>query len=116
MPQSKGKLYASTFRKFLQATLDLDYSIDDIEQGLVPNEVKLLINPKLIVDYFHMASYGNRNPQANDFPTLRRSNILLYWKKAISNYMLMGNSQWDEISMRGNPTNRKKSMIVLKMS
>ena len=66
MPQSKGKLYASTFRKFLQATLDLDYSIDDIEQGLVPNEVKLLINPKLIVDYFRMASCGNLNPQAND--------------------------------------------------
>ena len=108
MSQSKGKLYASTFKKFLHASLGLDYSVEDIQQGLVPNEVKLLITPKSIVDYFHMASYGHLNPQENDFPTLKRSNTLLYWKKAISNYMLMGNSPWDELSLRGNPTKSKE--------
>ena len=79
--------------------MDVDYSIDDIQQGLVPNEIKLQITPKMIVDYFHMASYGHLNPQANDFPTLKRSNTLFYWKKAISNYMLMGNSAWDDITL-----------------
>ena len=95
MPQNKGKLYAFTFKKFLNATLGVNYSIDNIQQGLVPNEVKLQITPKTIVDYFHMASYGHLNPQANNFPTLTRSNTLLYWKNAISNYILMGNSAWD---------------------
>ena len=46
MPQNKGKLYASTFKKFLNAALGVDYSIDDIQQGLVPNEVKVQITPK----------------------------------------------------------------------
>ena len=62
MPQNKGKLYTSTFKKFLNAGLGVDYSVDDIQQGIVPNEVKLQITPKMIVDYFHMASYGHINP------------------------------------------------------
>ena len=91
MPQNEGKVYVSTFKKFLNAALGVDYSIDDIQQDLVPNEVKLQITPKTIVNYFHMAFYEHLNPQANNFPTLKRSYTLLYCKKAMSNYMLMGN-------------------------
>ena len=108
MPQNKGKLYASIFKKFLNSAFGVDYSIDDFQQGLVPNELKLQIAPKMIVDYFHMASYGHLNLQVNDFPTLKRSNTLLYWKKTNSNYMLMGNLAWDEISLRENPTTSNK--------
>ena len=52
MPQSEGKIYASTFRKFLLTVLDVDYSIDYIQLGFVPNGAKFQTTLKIIVDYF----------------------------------------------------------------
>ena len=106
--KSKSKLYAPTFCKFLLAVLDVDYSVDDIQQGRVPNDILKSITPKMIVGYFNMACYGTTNPQETDYPKLKQSNTLLYWKKVISNYMMMSNSAWDEISKRGNPTKSKE--------
>ena len=100
--KTKSKLYAPTFRKFLLAALDVD------QQGRVPNDILKNITPKMIVEYFNLACYGTTNPQEIDYPKLKRSNTLLYWKKAISNYMMMSNSAWDEISKRGNPTKSKE--------
>ena len=55
-----------------------------------------------------MAAYGTENPRETDYPTQLRSNTLLYWKKAISHYMTMSNSAWDDFSNRGNPTKSKE--------
>jgi len=109
MPQkNKEELYAPIFRKFLRAKLDVDYSLDDIRQRKAPPpEVLQCITPKMIVEYLRMAAYGTETPQESDCPTLLRSNTLLYWKKAISHYMMMSNSAWDEFSNRGNPTKSK---------
>ena len=60
--KTKSKLYAPTFCKFLLAVLDVDYSVDNIQQGRVPNDILKNITPKMIVEYFNMACYGTTNP------------------------------------------------------
>ena len=110
MPQkNKEELYTPIFRKFLSAKLDVNYSLDNIWQCMaLPPQVLQCSTPKMIVEYFRMAAYGTENPRESDYPTLLRSNTLLYWKKAMSHYMMMSNSAWDEFSNRGNPTKSKE--------
>ena len=55
-----------------------------------------------------MASYGHLNLQVNTFQILKRSNTILYWKKAIRNYILIGNLALDEITLREDPTKFKE--------
>jgi hypothetical protein len=61
-----------------------------------------------VLDWFNYQVFGMTTPTPEDRPT-KRSNTILYWKKALSYYMPNRNHQWNELSNVGNPT---KSQVL----
>ena len=81
----------------------------DIPQELLPSEI-----PKMIVEYLNIRAYGVSHPTEDDRPILNRLSTLQFYKKAISSYMLNGNSHWDDVLNRGNPTKSKEVNDMIK--
>ena len=110
---NKDRLYSKVFRKFLQIGLNYEASIEEIISRQVPLEVLQRVTPELIVEYFKKCTFETSGDtdlfqQGAEVTVKLRANTLYYWKKCISNYMLMQNSGWDEVSGKGNPTKSQK--------
>ena len=112
---NKDRLYSKVFRRFLQQGLQYEIGIDAIIARQVPIDVLQRVTPQVIVDYFKACAFETSDgtdlfhQEGAEVTVKLRANTLYYWKKCISHYMLMQNSGWDEVSMKGNPT---KSMLV----
>lgn len=63
-----------------------------------------LITPAEILRWLNVQTYGIPEPDANDNPTMARSNSIKYWKKALSASMPNRMMQWNEVAQTGNPT------------
>ncbi|KNC83550.1 hypothetical protein SARC_04197 [Sphaeroforma arctica JP610] len=59
-------------------------------------------------------SYGVQVPGPDDRPTLKRSNGILFDKKAISWYMPRNNMEWDLVEETGNPTKSPQLNTLIK--
>ena len=110
---NKDRLYSKVFRRFLEGALSYPCSTDEIIARQVPVEVLQRITPELIVEYFKRCAFEASDDtdlfqQGADVTVKLRANTLYYWKKCISHYMLMQNSGWDEVSVKGNPTKSQK--------
>ena len=65
--------YAHTFRKFSLASLDVDYSVEDIQQGRVPVQILQALTLDTIVEYFNSQRIFQKSyvlVQTWDFPNL----------------------------------------------
>ena len=65
--------YAHTFRKFPLTSLDVDYSVEDIQQGRVPDKILQALTLDTIVEYFNSRRIFPKSyvpVQAWDFPNL----------------------------------------------
>jgi hypothetical protein len=63
-----------------------------------------LITPAEILCWLNVQTYGAPEPDANDNPTMARSNSIKFWKKALSASMPNRMMQWNEVAQTGNPT------------
>ena len=65
--------YAHTFRKFPLTSLDVDYSVEDIQQGRVPDKILQALTLDTIDEYFNSRRIFPKSyvpVQAWDFPNL----------------------------------------------
>ena len=90
------------------------FSIDEVIARNIPDDVLMNITPRMIVDYFQYKAYGSCSPGDEDRPVCARSSTLFFYKKALSSFMFLQNSQWDDILMRGNPTKSKEVNDMIK--
>ena len=67
-------------------------------------EQRAAIRPTDVERWMCLKVYGVPNPGPDDNPTLGRSSSLLYYKKALSYYMVNRLTAWNEILQVGNPT------------
>ena len=107
------KRYASCMKDFLQYHGSV-FSIDEVIAQNIPDDVLMNITPRMIVDYFQYKAYGSCSPGDEDRPVCARSSTLFFYKKALSSFMFLQNSQWDDILMRGNPTKSKEVNDMIK--
>jgi hypothetical protein len=54
------------------------------------------------------------DPAPSDNPTHGRCSSLEYYKKALSYFMPNRHNEWDEVTLRGNPTKSQEVLDVIK--
>jgi len=59
-------------------------------------------------------AYGKSDIGDDDRPVKARSSTLFFYKKALSSFMYNGNSHWDDVLNRGNPTKSKEVNNMIK--
>ena len=67
------KRYAKMMHKFLLHRGTRDYSETDIQEGLLSNDLLVLITPEDVKQFLCEKAYGHRDPGPNDFPTSCRA-------------------------------------------
>ena len=97
MPSTSYKKILDNFLSYIDNTsytIHTNYS----------NERLLQISPEDICRYFNYKAYDVQEPNDFDRPLKCRANTLLFYKKAISYFMVRRNMIWDPIRKEGNPT------------
>ena len=107
------KRYANCMLRLLDH-MRADIPLAIITSRDIPQDLLLSITPKIIVEYLNIRAYGVAHPTEDDRPVLCRSSTLAFYKKAFSSYMLNGNSHWDDVLNRGNPTKSKQVNNMIK--
>ena len=112
-PASKQKRYSACMKDFLHHHGHV-YSSDEVARRDIPQDVLVAITPKMIVEYLNQRAYGQADPSDDDRPILARSTTLSFYKKALSSFMFLHNTPWDDILLRGNPTKSKDVNDMIK--
>ena len=86
------KRYAKIMHKLLHRGTR-DYSETDIQEGLLSDDLLVLITPEDIKQFLRENAYGHRDPGPNDFPTLCSANTLVVYKKALSQNILQAENE-----------------------
>ena len=108
------KRYAKIMHKFLLHRGTRDYSEADIQEGLLSDDLLVLITPEDVKQFLCEKAYGHRDPGPNDFPTSCRANTLVVYKKALSWFLPRQSQPWDEVGRVGNPTRSSLVNSVIK--
>ena len=87
------KRYAKIMHKFLLYRGTRDSSETDIQEGLLSDDLLVLITPEDIKQFHCEKAYGHRDPGPNDFPTLCSANTLVVYKKALSQNILQAENE-----------------------
>ena len=98
------KRYAKMMHKFLLHRGTRDYSETDIQEGLLSNDLLVLITPEDVKQFLCEKAYGHRDPEPNDFLTSCRANTLVVYKKALSWFLPRQSQPWDKVGRVWNPT------------
>ena len=113
MAANMKRRYGQCMRMFL-GHIGTDLPLELVLARDIPADLLLSIKPEQIVDYFNMRAYGKTEVLDEDRPVLTRSSTLFFYKKALLSYMYNGNSHWDDVLNRGNPTKSKEVNNMIK--
>lgn len=104
--------YAKYLKRFLLFGYDEAFTVEQIINDEVPEELLLRIRPERIVDWLHIQAYGKEKIGGEDRPMECRSSTLGSYKKGLSSFMPRQMVTWDPVNEFGNPT-RSESINVL---
>jgi hypothetical protein len=81
------------------------HKVDAYDKDCIFSQDELLaLTPAEIMRWVCRKAYGMPEPCVDNHPTLCRSTLLEFWKKAISSFMPNGLMSWNVLSNVGNPT------------